>query len=100
MEAEPKSIFAKLSMPGILMRLPTITVEADGFGVAIPEGTVRELFKALETKLPEVGPAINEIPSDPLIPATIENVIKAAETAIDAQITFLDGVRRRSAITG
>lgn len=90
MEAAPVSIFDLLYPQEILDRLAGIKVEAEIGGAAIPEGTVHALFAVLERRIPEVGPAIEEIPEGaPLSPDFIEDVLTAAEDAMDARSAYL-----------
>lgn len=44
---------------------------------------------ALKAKLPEVSLAIDEIPTGRLTPDAIEDVLKAAEAAINARNAYL-----------
>lgn len=85
MATAPESIFSKQGTPEILDRLAAIKADAEIEKVAIPGGTVRQLFAVLEARFPEVGPAIEEIPSGSLTADGIEWVLRATEDAIDAR---------------
>lgn len=89
MEAAPVSIFANLDPQAILNRLAMIKVNAVVDLAMIPTRVVHSLFTALEGKLPEVGLAIKEIPAGPLSPDAIEDVLLAAEAAMDARNAYL-----------
>jgi hypothetical protein len=89
MATDPVSIFSTVDTQNILDRLARIKVGAEIEKVAIPEGTVRQLFAVLEARLPEVGPAIEEIPAGDLTADGIEWVLRATEDAMDARNSFL-----------
>ncbi len=90
MTTAPESIFSKQGIWDILGRLAMIQADAEIEKVAIPEGTVRQLFAVLEARFPEVSLAIEEIPAGALTTDGIEWVLRATEDAVDGP-GFLSG---------
>lgn len=75
MNTRPVSIFSKLGTRDILDRLSGLRRDALKEGQELPEGSVRALLAALEAKLPEIAPDLEEIPSGRPTPDAVQSIL-------------------------